>query len=249
MERTLLGEPLSHGVSLALYDLTSVCFEGGGRSGSAALATAGTIGRIGPKCSWRWPPIPKAFLCIWRCCATTTGPGTTAKSFGQGGGGVDAVGHGAAQEARRAEVGQSNRTDVTAAQSPQIFAYAADAQGQIQWSRRAEGVDQGARLDGLDVPGTNATAEQIPGAGVLGHYKNLLEVEHAFCHLPPARLGRDADRHFVNVQSGLSRVGHWRQSAWASARRAAGVRPAACSSRALCAGRASRVAISSVRKN
>jgi transposase len=63
------------------------------------------------------------------------------------------------------------------------FAYAVDAQGQIQWSRRAEVVEQEARLDGLYVLGTNATAEQISSAGVLGHYKNLLEVEDAFCHL------------------------------------------------------------------
>lgn len=63
------------------------------------------------------------------------------------------------------------------------FAYAVDPQGQIQWSRRAEVVDQEGRLDGLYVLGTNASAERIPSAGVLGHYKNLLEVEDAFCHL------------------------------------------------------------------
>jgi transposase len=76
------------------------------------------------------------------------------------------------------------------------FAYAVDAQGQIQWSRRAEVVDQEARLDGLYVLGTNATAEQIPSAGVLGHYKNLLEVEDAFCHL----------KSYMNVRP----VFHWR---------------------------------------
>ncbi|MBE7502235.1 MAG: hypothetical protein HS113_18430 [Verrucomicrobiales bacterium] len=63
------------------------------------------------------------------------------------------------------------------------FAYAVDPQGKIQWSRRAEVVDQEGRLDGLYVLGTNASAEQIPSAGVLGHSKNLLEVEDAFCHL------------------------------------------------------------------
>ena len=31
--------------------------------------------------------------------------------------------------------------------------------------------------------GTNATSQEIPRAGVLSHYKNLLEVEDAFCHL------------------------------------------------------------------
>jgi transposase len=76
------------------------------------------------------------------------------------------------------------------------FAYAVDAQGQIQWSQRAEVVDHEARLDGLYVLGTNATAEQIPSAGVLGHYKNLLEVEDAFCHL----------KSYMNVRP----VFHWR---------------------------------------
>ena len=37
--------------------------------------------------------------------------------------------------------------------------------------------------DGLYLLGTNATMEQIPSTGVLSHYKNLLEVEDAFCHL------------------------------------------------------------------
>ncbi len=31
--------------------------------------------------------------------------------------------------------------------------------------------------------GTNASAEQIPGAGAVSHHKTLLEVEDAFCHL------------------------------------------------------------------
>jgi transposase len=76
------------------------------------------------------------------------------------------------------------------------FEYAVDSRGQIQWSRRAEVVDQEARLDGLYVLGTNATTDQIPSAGVLGHYKNLLEVEDAFCHL----------KSYMNVRP----VFHWR---------------------------------------
>ncbi len=63
------------------------------------------------------------------------------------------------------------------------FEYAVDTNGQLQWRRRA-GVIQAERIrDGLYLLGTNAGAEQIPGAGVLAHYKNLLEVEDAFCHL------------------------------------------------------------------
>jgi len=37
--------------------------------------------------------------------------------------------------------------------------------------------------DGLYLLGTNTTAQEVPATGVLAHYKNLLEVEDAFCHL------------------------------------------------------------------
>ena len=63
------------------------------------------------------------------------------------------------------------------------FAYAVDPNGQLQWSRRAEMIQAEQIRDGLYLLGTNAGAEQIPSAGVLSHYKNLLEVEDAFCHL------------------------------------------------------------------
>jgi transposase len=76
------------------------------------------------------------------------------------------------------------------------FDYSVDAQGQIQWTRRAGVLDQEAQIDGLYVLGTNATAQQIPSAGVLSHYKNLLEVEDAFCHL----------KSYMNVRP----IFHWR---------------------------------------
>jgi transposase len=63
------------------------------------------------------------------------------------------------------------------------FEYAVDDQGVLQWSRREELIRTEARRDGLYLLGTNATAEQIPNSGVVSHYKNLLEVEDAFCHL------------------------------------------------------------------
>ena len=63
------------------------------------------------------------------------------------------------------------------------FEYAVDQNGQLQWSRRAEVIQAEQIRDGLYLLGTNADAEQIPSAGVLSHYKNLLEVEDAFCHL------------------------------------------------------------------
>jgi len=63
------------------------------------------------------------------------------------------------------------------------FQYSVDQSGKLHWSRRRELIRIEALRDGLYLLGTNATVEQIPGAGVLGHYKNLLEVEDAFCHL------------------------------------------------------------------
>lgn len=63
------------------------------------------------------------------------------------------------------------------------FEYAVDAQGQLQWRRRADLIQAEGVRDGLYLLGTNASAAEIPRAGVLSHYKNLLEVEDAFCHL------------------------------------------------------------------
>jgi transposase len=63
------------------------------------------------------------------------------------------------------------------------FEYAVDEQGQLQWSRRADRIDTEAGRDGLYLLTTNARPEKISNAGVVSHYKNLLEVEDAFCHL------------------------------------------------------------------
>lgn len=63
------------------------------------------------------------------------------------------------------------------------FDYAVDQAGKLQWSRRANLIKAEGVRDGLYLLGTNASADQIPNAGVLSHYKNLLEVEDAFCHL------------------------------------------------------------------
>lgn len=63
------------------------------------------------------------------------------------------------------------------------FEYSVDAQGQVQWSRRTDLIQAETLRDGLYLLGTNASVEQIPSAGVVSHYKNLLEVEDAFCHL------------------------------------------------------------------
>jgi transposase len=63
------------------------------------------------------------------------------------------------------------------------FDYALNQHGQLEWSRRADLIRAEGIRDGLYLLGTNATSEQIPKAGVVSHYKNLLEVEDAFCHL------------------------------------------------------------------
>jgi transposase len=63
------------------------------------------------------------------------------------------------------------------------FEYSVDPQGQLHWSRRADSIRAETIRDGLYLLGTNTTAQQLPATGVLAHYKNLLEVEDAFCHL------------------------------------------------------------------
>lgn len=63
------------------------------------------------------------------------------------------------------------------------FDYTVDERGQLQWSRRVELIKSEAMRDGLYLLGTNASAQEIPDEGVVSHYKNLLEVEDAFCHL------------------------------------------------------------------
>jgi transposase len=63
------------------------------------------------------------------------------------------------------------------------FQYSVDPSGTLHWSRRSDLIRAEALRDGLYLLGTNATVQQIPRAGVVGHYKNLLEVEDAFCHL------------------------------------------------------------------
>jgi transposase len=63
------------------------------------------------------------------------------------------------------------------------FAYEVNPQGQLQWSRKTDLIQSEAVRDGLYLLGTNTSAEAVPASGVLAHYKNLLEVEDAFCHL------------------------------------------------------------------
>jgi transposase len=63
------------------------------------------------------------------------------------------------------------------------FDYEVDPRGQLQWSRKTDLIQSEAVRDGLYLLGTNTSAEAVPASGVVAHYKNLLEVEDAFCHL------------------------------------------------------------------
>src|SRR6266487_4280538 len=63
------------------------------------------------------------------------------------------------------------------------FEYTVDEQGKLQWSLRDNLIKAEKNRDGLYLLGTNASKQQISNEGVLSHYKNLLEVEDAFCHL------------------------------------------------------------------
>jgi transposase len=63
------------------------------------------------------------------------------------------------------------------------FNYSVDSKGQLQWSRRTDSIQAETLRDGLYLLSTNTTAQEVPATGVLAHYKNLQEVEDAFCHL------------------------------------------------------------------
>jgi transposase len=63
------------------------------------------------------------------------------------------------------------------------FDYTVDATGRLQWSRRSDSIQAETVRDGLYLLSTNTTPQEVPAAGVLAHYKNLQEVEDAFCHL------------------------------------------------------------------
>ena len=63
------------------------------------------------------------------------------------------------------------------------FTYQVDAQGRLQWARKADLIAQEARQDGWYLLHTNEPAERCSDKEVLAHYKGLLDVEEAFCEL------------------------------------------------------------------
>ena len=63
------------------------------------------------------------------------------------------------------------------------FTYAVDAAGVLRWARKEEVIAAERAHDGWYLLHTNLVAAEASPAQVQGHYKNLLEVEEAFCEL------------------------------------------------------------------
>ena len=63
------------------------------------------------------------------------------------------------------------------------FSYRVDKSGLLCWERKATAIDAESAHDGWYLLHTSLTKKQVDSAGVQGHYKNLLEVEEAFCEL------------------------------------------------------------------
>lgn len=63
------------------------------------------------------------------------------------------------------------------------FHYEVDTNGTLQWKRKDEVIANEEAQDGLYLLHTNLSAERCDAAQVLGHYKNLLDIEEAFCQL------------------------------------------------------------------
>jgi len=63
------------------------------------------------------------------------------------------------------------------------FTYRVDESGILRWERKAEAIAAESAHDGWYLLHTNLTPAQADAPGVQRHYKNLLEVEEAFCEL------------------------------------------------------------------
>ena len=63
------------------------------------------------------------------------------------------------------------------------FTYRVDETGHLQWERKHETIAAEAAHDGWYLLHTNLPIDQADSAQVQSHYKNLLEVEEAFCEL------------------------------------------------------------------
>lgn len=63
------------------------------------------------------------------------------------------------------------------------FAYRVDASGTLHWERKVSAIATESAHDGWYLLHTSLTPAQADAAGIQRHYKNLLEVEEAFCEL------------------------------------------------------------------
>jgi transposase len=63
------------------------------------------------------------------------------------------------------------------------FSYEVDATGVLRWARKAEVIAAEQAHDGWYLLHTNLLAAEASPTQVQGHYKNLLEVEEAFCEI------------------------------------------------------------------
>lgn len=77
---------------------------------------------------------------------------------------------------------QAGRTLLTL-KAHKYFAYEVDAQGALRWSRKEDVIAAERAHDGWYLLHTNLPVSAAPKDQVQGHYKNLLEVEEAFCEL------------------------------------------------------------------
>lgn len=63
------------------------------------------------------------------------------------------------------------------------FNYRVNKRGKLTWSRKQEVITAEQKIDGWYVLHTNLSIQEGSGSQILQHYKNLLEVEDAFCQL------------------------------------------------------------------
>ena len=63
------------------------------------------------------------------------------------------------------------------------FTYRVNPQGVLEWAEKPETIRKETQRDGWDLLHTNCPVATCAKEQVLAHYKNLLEVEEAFCQL------------------------------------------------------------------
>jgi transposase len=63
------------------------------------------------------------------------------------------------------------------------FVYKVNDQGILEWSLKDQEVEKEAQIDGWYLLHTNLTIEKADSTTVFKHYRNLLDVEEAFCQI------------------------------------------------------------------